>query len=79
MPITWIRPADLVQLRRFNVEVLDSGNRRLRIPTQKHGVFAHIPVTAEMGKIIDAALEGQEYNLANPSGSLGRNAMRRSA
>lgn len=65
---TGLRPADLVQLRRFNVETLDSGNRRLRIPTQKRGVFAHIPVTEKMADIIDTALAGQEYILTNPSG-----------
>lgn len=65
---TGLRPADLVKLRRFNVETLESGNRRLRIPTQKRGVFAHIPVTDKMAQIIDTALAGQEYILTNPSG-----------
>lgn len=65
---TGLRPADLVKLRRFNVETLDSGNRRLRIPTNKRGRFAHIPVTDKMAEIIDTALPGQEYILTNPSG-----------
>lgn len=65
---TGLRPADLVQLRRFNVERLDSGNRRLRIPTKKRGSFAHIPVTTKMNKVINSMLEGQEYILTNPSG-----------
>lgn len=65
---TGLRPQDLVQLRRFNVDKLESGNRRLRIPTRKRGVFAHIPVTAKMAGIVDTALEGQEYILTNPSG-----------
>ncbi|SEQ35248.1 tyrosine-type recombinase/integrase [Thalassovita taeanensis] len=65
---TGLRPADLVQLRRFNVETLESGNRRLRIPTEKRGVFAHIPITQKMGQIIDSVPEGQEYLLTNASG-----------
>ncbi|ASP21269.1 phage integrase family protein [Antarctobacter heliothermus] len=65
---TGLRPADLVQLRRFNVEILPSGNRRLRIPTQKRGVYAHIPITPKMAEIIDSAPDGQEYILTNPSG-----------
>lgn len=65
---TGLRPADLVNLRRFNVETLASGNRRLRIPTEKRGEFAHIPVTAAMAEILDSAPEGQEYILTNPSG-----------
>lgn len=65
---TGLRPADLVQLRLFNVERLESGNRRLRIPTNKRGVFAHIPITPKMADIIDSMLDGQEYILTKPSG-----------
>ncbi len=65
---TGLRPADLVQLRRFNVETLPSGNRRLRVPTRKRGVYAHIPITPKMAEIIDSAPDGQEYILTNPSG-----------
>jgi len=65
---TGLRPADLVQLRRFNVEKLESGNRRLRIPTEKRGVFAHIPITPKMAEIINTVPEGQEYLLTNASG-----------
>lgn len=65
---TGLRPADLVKLRRFNVEKLDSGNRRLRALTNKRGKFAHIPITSKMAVIVDTALEGQEYILTNSSG-----------
>ena len=65
---TGLRPADLVKLRRFDVDRLPSGNRRLRIATEKRGVFAHIPVTPKMSQIIDAVPEGQEYILTNVSG-----------
>ncbi|MBU2361153.1 MAG: site-specific integrase, partial [Alphaproteobacteria bacterium] len=64
---TGLRPADLVKLSRFNVEKLDSGNRRLRIPTQKRGQFAHIPVTPKMAKLIDSTPPGQELILLNAS------------
>ena len=65
---TGLRPADLVRLRRFDVEKLESGNRRLRIATSKRGVFAHIPITPKMAGVVDSVPEGQEYILTNPSG-----------
>ena len=65
---TGLRPGDLVQLRRFDVETTDGGNRRLRVRTNKRKRFAHIPVTAAMAEIIDTALPGQEYILTNPRG-----------
>lgn len=65
---TGLRPADLVKLRRFDVQSLNSGNHRLRIATNKRGVYAHIPITPEMAQIIDAVPEGQEYLLVNASG-----------
>lgn len=66
---TGLRPADLVKLRRFNIKKLESGNRRLRILTNKRDVFAHIPITPKMAEIIDSVPEGQEYILTNPSGN----------
>ncbi len=65
---TGLRPGDLVQLRRFDVETTEGGNRRLRVRTNKRGRFAHIPVTPAMAEIIDSAPPGQEYILTNPSG-----------
>ncbi len=65
---TGLRPADLVRLSRLNIETLPSGNRRLRIPTEKRGQFAHIPITVEMGKLIDETPTGQELILTKADG-----------
>lgn len=65
---TGLRPADLVKLRRFDVETLSSGNRRLRIMTKKRGIFAHIPVTPKLAEVIDTVPKEQEYLMVNASG-----------
>ena len=65
---TGLRPADLVKLRRFDVQNLNSGNRRLRIATNKRGTYANIPITPKMAQIVDTVPEGQEYLLVNASG-----------
>ena len=51
--------------QRFNVERLDSGNRRLRISTKKRGVFAYIPVTPKMNEIFGDCREGREEHYQN--------------
>ncbi|MBI1492685.1 tyrosine-type recombinase/integrase [Halocynthiibacter styelae] len=66
---TGLRPADLVKLRMSDVQYLNSGNRRLRIATNKRGVFAHIPITPKMAQLIDTVPEGQDYLLVNASGN----------
>lgn len=64
---TGLRPADLAKLRRFNIETLESSNSRLRIATEKRGVFAYIPITPKMSLIIDTIHDGQELILTNAS------------
>lgn len=48
-----LRPGDLIRLTRGQVERTPAG-RRLRVRTAKRGRLAHIPITPELGEVIDA-------------------------
>jgi integrase len=65
---TGLRPADLVRLTRENLEQFD-GLERFRVRTQKRGQIAHIPVTPELRKLLDATPADQSVLLVNDRGS----------
>lgn len=64
---TGLRPCDLVRLSRGQIEVTPHG-RRIRIRTNKRKRIATIPVTPEMGAVIDATPADQLMILVNANG-----------
>lgn len=62
-----LRPDDLVKLNRGQIEVTPSG-RRLRVRTSKRKRLAHIPVTPELARLIDATPSDRFLILVNPKG-----------
>lgn len=64
---TGLRPGDLVKLTSGAVEQTPAG-RRLRVRTNKRGRLAHIPITPELGKLIDATPKDRLLILTNASG-----------
>ncbi|MEC3861197.1 tyrosine-type recombinase/integrase [Mesobacterium sp. TK19101] len=65
---TGLRPGDLIKLTTGAVEQTPAG-RRLRVRTNKRGRLAHIPITPELGKIIDATPRDRLLILTNASGN----------
>ncbi len=64
---TGLRPGDLIRLTRASVENTPSG-RRLRVRTNKRNRLAHIPITPDLGSIIDATPKDRLLILTNASG-----------
>jgi len=64
---TGLRPYDLVRLSRGQIEVTPHG-RRIRIRTNKRKRIATIPVTPEMGAVIDATPADRLMILVNANG-----------
>lgn len=64
---TGLRPGDLVQLTRNQVEITGQG-RRLKVRTNKRGRLASIPVTPELGRLIDATPAMQLLLLVSANG-----------
>ncbi len=64
---TGLRPGDLIKLTRGAVEHTPAG-RRLRVRTQKRGRVAHIPITPELAKVIDATPRDRVLILTNATG-----------
>lgn len=64
---TGLRPGDLIKLARTAVEQTPHG-RRLRVRTSKRGRVAHIPITPDLAKVIDATPKDRLLILTNASG-----------
>lgn len=64
---TGLRRADLVKLTKGAVEKTPHG-RRLRVRTNKRKRLAHIPITPELAKVIDATPADRMLILTNASG-----------
>lgn len=65
---TGLRPGDLIKLTTSHVEKTPLG-RRLRVRTNKRGKLAHIPITPELGAVIDRTPVGRFLILTNASGN----------
>lgn len=65
---TGLRPADLVNLTKNNIEDTPEG-RRLRVRTKKRNRLAHIPVTPELAEVIDTTPTDRMLILTNASGN----------
>lgn len=64
---TGLRPGDLIKLDRSQIETTPKG-RRIRVKTRKRGRVAWIPVTREMGDLLDATPEGRKLILVSERG-----------
>lgn len=64
---TGLRPADLVQLHKRQIEDTPKG-RRIRVRTNKRQRTATIPVTPDMAKVIDSTPDGQFLILLSERG-----------
>lgn len=64
---TGLRPGDLIKLTVGHVESTPQG-RRLRVRTNKRGRLAHVPITPELAKVIDATPPGQLLILLSATG-----------
>lgn len=64
---TGLRPGDLIRLERGHIEATPKG-RRIRLKTKKRGRVAWIPVTPEMGQIIDETPEDRALILVSERG-----------
>ena len=64
---TGLRPGVLIKLTTGSVEQTPEG-RRLRVRTKKRGRLAHIPITPELAKVIDATPRDRLLILTNASG-----------
>lgn len=65
---TGLRPGDLITLSRAHVLPMPGGGRRIRIKTSKRKSWVSIPVTAEMGRIIDQTPADQALILTTARG-----------
>lgn len=65
---TGLRPGDLIKLTIAAVEQTPAG-RRLRVRTNKRGRLAHIPITPELAKVIDATPRNRLLILTNANGN----------
>lgn len=65
---TGLRPGDLIKLTTRHIETTPHG-RRLRVRTNKRNRVAHIPITPELGKIIDETPPGRFLILTNANGN----------
>lgn len=65
---TGLRPGDLIKLTTRHIETTPHG-RRLRVRTNKRNRVAHIPITPELGKVIDATPPGRFLILTNAHGN----------
>lgn len=65
---TGLRPGDLVKLTTAHVEKTPLG-RRLRVRTNKRKRLAHIPITPELARVIDATPQGRLLILTNANGN----------
>lgn len=64
---TGLRPGDLVRLSRSRVETTPSG-QRIRVRTNKRKRLAYIPVTPEMGAVLDDTPKDRLLILVNAGG-----------
>lgn len=64
---TGLRPHDLSQIHRGQVELTPHG-RRLKVRTRKRNKYAYIPVTTELGAVIDQTPSNRTFILASASG-----------
>ena len=65
---TGLRPHDLAQIHKGQVEATPYG-RRLKVKTRKRNRYAYIPVTAELGTVIDQTPSSRTFILASASGA----------